>query len=139
MRPKYGARQMPHRVLIVEDDDGSRRLLADLFRASGYEILALNSGEECLSEIESWAPDLLLLDIALPGIDGVETLSQARRLVGFEKIPAIAVTASVSRIEMDRSTEQLFDRFHAKPINIEVLLELAINLLTVANHRNPLV
>jgi CheY-like chemotaxis protein len=129
---------MPYRVLIVEDDESSRRLLEDLFIAFGYKTLALESGERCIEEVAMWEPNLLLLDIRLPGIDGIETLARVRAISGFERIPALAITASVSQFELNRIGVEIFDGYHAKPINISSLLALVDSLLTPTGGRSEI-
>jgi two-component system, cell cycle response regulator DivK len=121
---------MPYRVLIVEDDENSRRLLEDLLSASGYDTLAVGSGERCVEEILAWTPNLLLLDIGLPGIDGIETLARVRAIEGFGQIPALAITAAMSQFELNRITDLTFNGYHAKPININGLLSQVRELLT---------
>jgi CheY-like chemotaxis protein len=86
---------MRRRILVVEDDDKSRRLLVDILGWHGYEVRAAASGEEGLALARAECPDAALLDIQLPGIDGFDVLAGLRSAPFHARIPAIAVTASV--------------------------------------------
>ncbi len=118
---------MPRRILVVEDDEKSRRLLADVLSWHGYEVIAAASGEQGLREAHALAPDAALLDIQLPGISGYDVLA-ALRATG-SRVPVIAVTAAVMEHDRRRILDAGFDAFFAKPVNICELTETLRRLL----------
>ncbi|WP_286759948.1 response regulator [Sulfitobacter sp. UBA1132] len=82
------------KVIHVEDDDDIRELVELSLKISGeFEVLSCASGIEAMSAVEAFKPDLLLLDVMMPNMNGVETLENIRNLEGFSMIPAIFVTA----------------------------------------------
>jgi CheY-like chemotaxis protein len=113
---------MAKRILVVEDDEKSRRLLTDVLGYHGYEVAAVESGEQGLDEARARVPDAALLDIQLPGISGFDVLAQLRSWPGA-KLPVVAVTASA----MDQDRKMIlaagFDAYVAKPVNIRQLLQ----------------
>ncbi len=114
---------MARRILIVEDDEKSRRLLSDVLAYHGYEIAAAASGEEGLRAAEARAPDAALLDIQLPGISGFDVLAALREPGRCGALlPVIAVTASVMEQDRKKILAAGFDAFVSKPVNIRDLL-----------------
>jgi adenylate cyclase len=96
------------RVLCVEDDAGMLDLLRLILESAGYEFLGARDGEEGLEKIRSMHPDLILLDLMLPNIDGAEVLLRKHQDPNIRDIPVIAVTALVSpfdQIMWKRRTE----------------------------------
>ncbi len=114
---------MAKRILVVEDDEKSRRLLTDVLGYHGYEVAAVESGEEGLERARSRPPDAALLDIQLPGISGFDVLAQLRSWTERERIPVVAVTASVMDHDRKRILAAGFDAYVAKPVNIRELLQ----------------
>lgn len=113
---------MVERILVVEDDEKSRRLLSDVLGFHGFQVLALDSGERALREAAAWRPDVALLDIQLPGMTGFQLLDGLRALFGT--MPVIAVTASVMDHDRERIVGAGFDAYIPKPVNIRQLLEI---------------
>lgn len=120
---------MPSRILVVEDDEKSRRLLRDVLAYHGYEVVAVESGEQGLAEAMVRSPDAALLDIQLPGISGFELLAALRSGTPGERMPAIAVTASVMDQDRRRIFAAGFDAYVAKPVNIRQLIDTLQKLL----------
>lgn len=120
---------MPSRVLVVEDDEKSRRLLVDVLGHHGYEVVATSTGEEGLREAHARRPDAALLDIQLPGISGFDVLAALRWQAFGERIPVVAVTASVMEHDRRRILAAGFDAFVPKPVNIGQLLQTLRELL----------
>ncbi len=120
---------MPERILVVEDDEKSRRLLVDVLGFHGFEVEAVASGEEGLARARATRPDAVLLDIQLPGVSGFEVLAELRRSEGAERIPAIAVTASVMDHDRRKVLAAGFDAYVAKPVTIHELLDTLNSLL----------
>lgn len=124
---------MPSRILVVEDDEKSRRLLTDVLGHKGYLVCAVPSGEEGLADALERAPDAALLDIQLPGITGFDVLAGLRRESGTAAIPVIAVTASVMDQDRKKILAAGFDAYVSKPVNIHELLATLDRLLTKAH------
>ena len=105
-------------ILIVEDDARSSKLLRDLLQFHGYQTLEATSGEAGVELARSSRPQLILMDIRLPGIDGEEALRRIRRERDAGEIPILAVTASVMRGDEQRLRETGFDGYIPKPIDV---------------------
>ena len=116
-------------ILIVEDNEKNMKLARDVLQAKGYATLEAVTGEEGVRVAIDKKPDLVLMDIQLPGIDGIEALRQVRADPACAAIPIVAFTASV--MQSDRSQIQAagFDGFLSKPINLKEFLETIKRLL----------
>jgi len=110
-------------VLIVEDNDKNMKLARDVLRAKGYETLEALTGEEGVKLALEKKPDLVLMDIQLPGINGIEAFRQIRGNAGTKSIPVVALTASVTPTDRSAITAAGFDAFLGKPINLKEFLE----------------
>ena len=106
-------------VLIVEDNDKNMKLARDILEAKGYAVLAATSGEDGVKLATEHLPDLVLMDIQMPGIDGVEALGLLRAEPRTAAVPVIAFTASVMAGDRSRVTQAGFDGFVSKPINLK--------------------
>jgi two-component system cell cycle response regulator DivK len=84
---------MIKRILVVEDQPDNRRILRDLLGNAGYELIEAETGEEALTAVEAQRPDLILMDIQLPVIDGYEATRRIRSNPQLKSIPIIAVTS----------------------------------------------
>jgi two-component system, cell cycle response regulator DivK len=84
---------MSKRILVVEDQQDNRRILRDLLGNAGYELIEAESGEEALTAVEAQRPDLILMDIQLPVMDGYEATRRIRSNPELKSIPIIAVTS----------------------------------------------
>jgi len=123
---------MAKRILVVEDDEKSRRLLTDVLGYHGYEVAAVESGEEGLERARTRLPDAALLDIQLPGISGFDVLAELRSWTDGERVPVVAVTASVMDHDRKRILAAGFDAYVAKPVNIRELLQTLESLFQPA-------
>jgi len=110
-------------ILIVEDNEKNRILARDMLESRGYETLETTTGEEGIRLAREHQPALVLLDIHLPGIDGIETFRRLRADPATAAIPVIAVTASAMPDDQAHLKEVGFDRYLSKPINIKLFLE----------------
>jgi CheY-like chemotaxis protein len=110
-------------ILIVEDNDKNRKLVRDVLHFKGYRLAEAETGEEGVRLARELHPDLILMDIQLPGINGVTALRQLRADLATRAIPAIAVTASA--MTQDRQTIMAagFERYQSKPLNVKEFLE----------------
>ncbi len=112
------------RLLIVEDNEKNMKLFRDVLQASGYSTLEAGTGEEAIQLAVSQVPALVLLDVQLPGIDGVETLARLRRDERTESIPVLALTAQAMHGDRERFLDAGFDGYLSKPIDILDLLRV---------------
>jgi two-component system cell cycle response regulator DivK len=110
-------------ILIVEDNERNLKLVRDVLQVKGYQTLEAVTGEDGVKLATEHKPDLVLMDIQLPGINGIEALGQLRANPATEKIPVIAVTASVMQQDRKMITEAGFDAYVGKPINLKEFLE----------------
>jgi len=106
-------------VLVVEDNDKNRKLVRDVLTHKGYEVIEAETGEEGVRLAKERLPRLILMDIQLPGIDGIEALRQIRADETTRGTPIIAVTASA----LDRDRQKImaagFDGYQSKPLNVK--------------------
>ena len=109
------------RIALIEDNPDNR-LLARAILEDAYEIQEYGSGPEALSAMRALPPDLVLLDISLPGMDGTEVLRHIRRDPIFAALPVIALTAHAMAGDRERYLDLGFDAYVAKPIIDEQLL-----------------
>src|ERR671925_1476051 len=109
-------------ILIVEDNDKNLKLVRDLLLVKGYRTLEAGSAEGGVELARHHHPQLILMDIQLPGVDGVTALSQLRADPATGKIPVIALTAFAMQDERQRFRSAGFDGYLVKPVNIRELL-----------------
>jgi two-component system cell cycle response regulator DivK len=110
-------------ILIVEDNDKNMKLARDILRAKGYATLEAVTGEEGVQLAKERNPDLVLMDIQLPGISGIEALQQLRADSATHAIPVIAVTASVMASDRRQITDAGFDAYIGKPIALKEFVD----------------
>lgn len=105
-------------ILVVEDNDKNRKLVRDVLTFKGYEIIEAETGEEGVRLAHERHPRLVLMDIRLPGIDGIEALRQLRAEAATREIPIMAMTASVMTADRQKITDAGFDAFQSKPLKV---------------------
>ncbi len=110
------------RVLIVEDNERNMKLFRDVLSAKGYRTLEATSGTQAIALAREHAPDLVLMDIRLPDVDGVEALEQLRSDERTSSIPVLAVTAQAMRGDRERFLAAGFDGYVPKPVDIAELV-----------------
>jgi two-component system cell cycle response regulator DivK len=110
-------------ILIVEDNEKNLKLLRDLLQVKGYQTLEARTAELGIELAHRHTPHLVLMDIQLPGMDGVAALAQLRADPTAAEIPVIALTAFAMPAERQRFRSAGFDGYLVKPINIRELLE----------------
>ena len=109
-------------ILIVEDNEKNMKLVRDVLQVKGYRTLEAGTGEDGVRIASTEKPDLVLMDIQLPGMNGIEALTVIRNDPATAKIPIIAVTASVMQHDRKLITEAGFDGYIGKPINLKEFL-----------------
>jgi two-component system, cell cycle response regulator DivK len=110
-------------ILIVEDNPKNLKLVRDTLQVKGYRTIEAETGEEGVQLARDEQPALVLMDIQLPGISGVEAFRQLRADPSTRAIPVIVVTASVMAQERQKVMAAGFDGFQGKPISVRELLE----------------
>ena len=113
---------MSKRILAIEDHEENRRLLSDLLTSVGYELIEALSGEEGLTAAEREMPDLILMDIQLPGIDGYEVTRRIKANPALRHIPIIAVTSYALSGDDVKALEAGCDAYVTKPFDPADLL-----------------
>ena len=115
---------MKDHVLIVDDNHDLADVMADAIRRFGYSAKAVYNGEDALRENTTFLPDMVLVDIDMPGLNGYETIERMRQKRPAAEIIIVAVTGLTSDEHQCRAYEAGFDLFVAKPISAEKLKEL---------------
>lgn len=105
-------------ILIVEDNDKNLKLARDLLQHDGFRTLEADTATAGIALAEQHAPDLILMDIQLPDIDGVAALGRLRESVATRSIPVVALTAFAMAADRERLLAAGFDGYLAKPIDI---------------------
>jgi len=116
-------------ILIVEDNEKNMKLARDVLQSKGYATLEAVTGEDGVRLAIEKRPDLVLMDIQLPGINGIEALRQVRANPGSARIPVVAFTASVTSTDRSQISAAGFDAFLRNPINLKEFLETVKRLL----------
>jgi two-component system cell cycle response regulator DivK len=119
----------PLRILVVEDNPKNLKLVRDVLQFSGYEVIEATSGEDGVRLAKKERPDLILMDLQLPGIDGTEALRQIREDDG-DGVPVVAVTAFAMNEDRDRAYAAGFDGYVQKPISVRNLQQQVRDFLT---------
>jgi two-component system cell cycle response regulator DivK len=105
-------------ILVVEDNDKNMKLFRDVLLAKGYRTLEATTGGEAVALAAEHSPDLVLMDIQLPDIDGVEALGRLRADSRSASVPVLAVTAQAMEGDRERFLAAGFDGYVSKPVNI---------------------
>jgi two-component system cell cycle response regulator DivK len=105
-------------ILIIEDNEKNRKLERDILRFHGYQTIEADNGEDGVALAQATPPALVLMDIQLPGISGIEALQRLRADARTRAIPVIAVTASAMAQDRQKIMAAGFDGYHAKPIDV---------------------
>jgi len=123
-RSRMGAELANRQVLVVEDNEKNMKLLRDVLRATGYTTLGATTGEDAVELAQSHEPALVLMDVQLPGIDGLEALRRLRQDELTASIPVLAVTAQAMSGDRERFLEAGFDGYLSKPIDVAELIQV---------------
>ena len=110
-----------HRILVVEDNELNLKLVRDVLSYAGYEVVEARTGEQGVELAAECRPDLVLMDLQLPGIDGIEALRQLRASPQSKGLPVVAVTAYAMKEDRERAVRAGFDGYLEKPYGIHEL------------------
>jgi two-component system cell cycle response regulator DivK len=116
-------------ILIVEDNEKNMKLARDILRAKGYATLEAINGLDGVKLALEQIPDLVLMDIQLPDINGIDAFERIRGNAATAKVPVVAFTASVTTNDRSRIGDAGFDGFLGKPINLKEFLETVRRIL----------
>jgi two-component system cell cycle response regulator DivK len=108
-------------ILVVEDNRLNMKLVRDVLEHAGYAVVEAGTGEDGVALALAGRPDLILMDLQLPGIDGTEALRRIRRATTGPAVPVVAVTASAMPSDRESAARAGFDGFLEKPINVRAL------------------
>lgn len=106
------------RILVVDDNEDSRELVKKILKKHGYEIIEAVDGEDAIVKAVAYRPDLILMDISIPKIDGYEVTKRLKSRVDFKEIPIIAFTAHAMKGDQEKALEAGCDGYISKPINV---------------------
>lgn len=119
-------------ILIADDRPSSRELLRLILERAGYEVVEAEDGEAALDRARAQTPDLILLDLQMPVLDGYQVLAALRNEPRFQTLPVLALTASAMRGDRERILEAGFTDYLAKPAGPEILRDTVARLLRPA-------
>ena len=111
------------KILIVEDNEQNLKLFHDLLITKGYKVMSARDGDSALAKIYQEIPDLIIMDIQIPRIDGIEVTRRIRKKFPAENIAIIAVTAHAMKGDREDLLKAGFDDYMPKPINISTFLQ----------------
>ena len=117
-------------ILVVEDNERNLKLLRDVLEYAGYDVRVARTAEDGISLAASEPPDLVLMDLQLPGIDGMEALRRLRESPRTAGIPVVAVTAQAMKQDRERALEAGFNGYIEKPISVRAFPDQVRSFLT---------
>lgn len=113
---------MSRRILVIEDQEDNRRIVRDLLVNAGYEVIEAVSGDGGVAAAASERPDLILMDIQLPGLDGYEATRRIRENPALRRIPIVAVTSYALSGDDAKALKAGCDAYLSKPVSPRALL-----------------
>ena len=119
---------MAKRILVVEDNDLNRRLFCDVLKANGFEVEPVADGLEAIAAALAFVPSLVIMDIQLPNVSGLDLIAQMKRDPMLRPIPVLAVTAYAGKGDEERIREAGAEGYLAKPVSIMPFMR-AVNAL----------
>lgn len=120
---------MAKRIMVVEDNDLNRKLFCDVLKSQGFTVEPVGDGLEALDKARSFVPNLMIMDIQLPNISGLELIEGAKADPLLRAIPVLAVTAYAGKGDEDRIREAGADGYLAKPVSIGPFMAAVKRLL----------
>ena len=124
-------------ILIVEDNEKNMKLVRDILQHQGHTTLEAVTGRDGVEMATTLLPDLILMDIQLPDIDGIQALREIRTVAALDAVPVVAVSASVMPDEQHKIVSSGFDAFVTKPINLKQFRETVQRFLAEGRKPQP--
>jgi CheY-like chemotaxis protein len=121
-------------ILVVEDNERNLKLVRDVLQFAGYQVISARSGEQGVTLARQEMPDLVLMDLQLPAMDGAEALRVLRDDPRTRPIPVVAVTAFAMKDDRERALHAGFDGYLEKPINVRAFPALVRGFLHQKEH-----
>ena len=122
---------MTKRIMVVEDNDLNRKLFCDVLKAQGFEVEPVADGHEVLDNARSAIPDLIIMDIQLPGVSGVDLIEAAKKDPALRDIPVLAVTAFAAKGDEERIRAAGASGYLSKPVSINTFMNAVKDLLSL--------
>ncbi|OBX19839.1 two-component system response regulator [Erythrobacter sp. QSSC1-22B] len=120
---------MAKRIMVVEDNDLNRKLFCDVLKANGYEVVPVADGQNVLETAKKYAPQLVIMDIQLPNVSGIDLIAQLKQDDAFAATPVLAVTAYAGKGDEDRIRDAGASDYLAKPVSIGPFMAAVRGLL----------
>jgi len=117
------------KILHIEDNFENRMLVLRLLQSGGFEVLEARDAEQAMEIVKNHIPDLILMDINMPDVDGYTLTNQMKGLPGFSKIPIVAITANVMKGDREKTMRAGCDGYIEKPIDVDRFLDTIDNFL----------
>lgn len=128
---------MQKRILVVEDNDLNRKLFCDVLTAGGFTVEPVADGHQVLEKARSFQPDLVIMDIQLHDISGLDLIASLKADAGLRHIPVLAVTAYAGKGDEERIRQVGAEAYLAKPVSIGPFMA-AVRFLVPENRQDPL-
>ena len=109
---------MAKRILVVEDNDLNRKLFCDVLKANGYEVVPVADGQNVLATAKRFAPQLVIMDIQLPNVSGIDLIAALKADPALKAAPVLAVTAYAGKGDEERIRDAGAEDYLAKPVSI---------------------
>lgn len=117
------------RIMVVEDNDLNRRLFCDVLKANGFEVEPVADGNQVIAGARDAQPDLIIMDIQLPGVSGIDLIAEAKRDPSLANIPILAVTAFAAKGDEERIRAAGAASYLSKPVSIIPFMNAVKELL----------
>ena len=121
--PARGEVETPKRILVIEDQELNRKVVRIVLQSKGYTVVEATDAAEAIASLEDTIPQLILMDIALPGQSGEDLTRQIKANLAWVNIPIIALTAAAMSGDRERILKAGCDDYLSKPIDINILVE----------------
>jgi two-component system cell cycle response regulator DivK len=119
-------------ILVADDNSANRELICAILEREGYDVRVAADGHDAIAQFHHATPDLLLLDIHMPGLDGYDVLNAIRQSAPGARVPAVALTAAAMPADEERALSSGFDAYLAKPYEVPDVIALVQRLLEEA-------
>ncbi|MBU1606838.1 MAG: response regulator [Alphaproteobacteria bacterium] len=120
---------MAKRIMVVEDNDLNRKLFCDVLKANGYEVVPVADGQNVVETAKKYNPELVIMDIQLPNVSGIDLIAQLKQDAAFTQTPVLAVTAYAGKGDEERIRDAGASDYLAKPMSIGPFMAAVRELL----------